>query len=125
VAACNKGLSVAEEVGRQIKTGGVLPTDVRKPEPEASQEAGVTRRAIVTGICLSVGVSLLANSVRYIFHGSYMAFSHMPMSNLILFLLALMVGAVLARWLGRRWAFSPTEWITVFCMGFASTLGPT
>jgi len=85
----------------------------------------VTLRAVVFGLCISVGVSLLANTVRYVLHGSFMAYSHMPMANLILCLLSILGCALLARWLGRRFVFSSTEWITIFCMGFISALGPT
>ncbi len=110
-----EGLEIADGTGDAAQ----------RPEVADRRDPGVTPRSIAFGLCLSVAVSLLANSVRYIFHGSYMAFSQLPMSNLILFLLSLLGCALLARWFGGRWAFSPAEWITVFCLGFTSTLGPT
>jgi hypothetical protein len=54
-----------------------------------------------------------------------MAYSHMPMGNLILSLLSILVCSLLARTFGRSFAFSPSEWITKFSMGFISSLGPT
>ncbi len=85
----------------------------------------MTFRAILYGLCLSVGVSLLSNTARYLMHSSYMAVDLMPMGNLLLFLLSVLGCAALSRWFGRRFALSSSEWITVFCMGFISALGPT
>jgi hypothetical protein len=101
--------------------------EVEKPKdaPEGPHDQGVTFRAIVFGLCIAVAVSLLANTVRYVQKGSYMAISLMPMGNLLLFLLSVLACAALARWFGRRFVFSPVEWITIFCMGFISSLGPT
>ncbi len=89
------------------------------------EERGVSLRSIGFGACLSITVNLLANTVLYVPHGSFMAYSHVPMASLILFLLSMLVCALLARRFGRRFAFSSTEWITIFCMGFISALGPT
>ncbi len=89
------------------------------------QERGVTLRSIAFGLCLSVAVGLLGNWVRFVLSGSFMSYSHMPMGNLILFLLSILICAPLAWGLGRRFVFSPTEWVTIFCMGFIGSLGPT
>ena len=80
---------------------------------ERKQNEGVTLRALLFGLCASVAVGILANTVRFVQHGSYMAFSHMPMSNLILFLMSVLVFAALARWFGTRFVFSRAEWITL------------
>ena len=58
-------------------------------------------------------------------HSSFMAYSHMPMGNLMLTLLCLIVCSVLARYFGKRFAFSPSEWLAIFSMGFICSLGPT
>jgi hypothetical protein len=86
---------------------------------------GVTPRAFTFGILLSAAVGMLANTVRFAQHGSYMAFSHMPMSNFVLFLLSMLLFAALARWFGRWFVFSQTEWITIFSMGLVGAYGPT
>ena len=89
------------------------------------EDQGVTARSLAFGICLALAVSILGNTVRYILHASFMAYSHMPMGNLVLSLLSILVCSALARLLGRAFVFSPSEWITIFAMGFVSSLGPT
>ncbi|MDP6775547.1 MAG: hypothetical protein QGI83_02150 [Candidatus Latescibacteria bacterium] len=92
---------------------------------EPIEDRGVTLRAVVFGLCLVVAVSVLGNTVRYILHASFMAYSHMPMGNLIVSLLCIIFCSILARVFGRRFVFSRSEWITIFAMGFISSLGPT
>ncbi len=86
---------------------------------------GVTTRALICGLGLAVAVNLLANTMRYVQRGSYMAISLIPMGDLVLFLLLVLVCAVLARWFGRRFVLAPAEWITIFSMGLISAMGPT
>ena len=86
---------------------------------------GITVRSLIFGLVLVVTISALATVVRYILHSSFMAYSHMPMGNLMLTLLCLIVCSVLARWFGKRFAFSSSEWLVIFSMGFISSLGPT
>lgn len=93
--------------------------------PEAGLDRGVTLRSLIFGICLVLAISALATVVRYIMHSSFMAYSHMPMGNLMLTLLCILACSVLARWLGKSFAFSRSEWIAIFLMGFVSSLGPT
>ena len=88
-------------------------------------DRGVTVRSLVFGLFLAIGISLLGNTVRYILHASFMAYSHMPMGNLILSLFSVMACTALARVFGKSFAFSPSEWVTIFVMGFISSLGPT
>ncbi len=105
------------------------PQAVQAHLPEAFEQPledrGVTYRSIVFGLCLVVAISVLGNTVRYILHASFMAYSHMPMGNLILSLLSIIVCSALGRWVGKAFVFSPSEWITIFAMGFISSLGPT
>ena len=98
---------------------------VRAEVGRTGMDRGVTLRSIVFGLCLVIGVGLLANTVRYILHASYMAYSHMPMGNLILSLFSITLFAALARLFGRAFVFSPSEWITIFSMGFIGSVGPT
>jgi len=91
----------------------------------APLDRGVTIRSIVFGFFLAVAISLLGNTVRYILHASFMAYSHMPMGNLILSLFSIVMCSILARVAGKSFAFSPSEWITIFSMGLISSLGPT
>ncbi|MSS70751.1 MAG: hypothetical protein EXS64_04595 [Candidatus Latescibacteria bacterium] len=113
-----------EDIKGQVDAQRGAPAEGRGAEGGGGEDRGVTLRAVAFGLCLSVGVSLLANTVRYVHKGSYIAYSHMPMANLILCLLSVLGCAALARWFGRRFVFSSTEWITIFSMGFISALGP-
>jgi hypothetical protein len=97
----------------------------RNPAYVAAEDRGTTVRALIFGLCLSLVISVLGNVVRYILHSSFMAYSHMPMGNLIIWLLSILVCAALAKGFGRKFAFSPSEWITIFAMGFIASLGPT
>ena len=97
----------------------------RNPAHQAAVDRGTTIRALIFGLCLSLVISVLGNVVRYILHSSFMAYSHMPMGNLIVWLLSILFCAALAKGFGRTFVFSSSEWITVFAMGFIASLGPT
>lgn len=99
--------------------------NIPSPEPDSPEDKGVTIRSLVYGLVLSVAVGILGDTVRYILHASFMAYSHMPMGNLILSLLSILVCSLLAFWFGKRFLFSPSEWITIFSMGFIASMGPT
>ncbi len=109
----------------QVEVRKGIPEDVGWTEAKAEPERGVTLRAVGFGLCLAVAVCLLDNTVSYVMRGSRLNYSLMPMGNLIVFLLSVLVCAALARWVGRWFVFSPTEWITIFCVGFMSTPGST
>ncbi len=116
---------MAEEVKDLAEARRSAPGDTQRISLEGQQERGVTLRAVIFGLFISVAVSLLATSVRYIQKGSHMTISLMPMVTLILFLLSILVCAALARLFGRRFVFSPSEWIAIFCMGLSSAICPT
>ncbi len=106
--------------------GGAAAESVRRGVgTEAGPARGVTIRALICGLGLAVAVNLLANTMRYVQRGSYMAISLIPMGDLLLFLLLVLICAVLARWFGRRFVLAPAEWITIFSMGLISAMGPT
>ncbi len=94
-------------------------------ETQVQTDPGVTWRSLVFGFVLVLAISALATVVRYIMHSSFMAYDHMPMGNLMLTLLSIAVCAVLAKWFGKSFVFSQSEWIAIFSMGFISSLGPT
>ena len=94
-------------------------------DPAARTDKGVTVRSLIFGLVLVIAINALATVARYIMHSSFMAYSHMPMGNLMLTLLCLIVCSVLARYFGKRFAFSPGEWLAIFSMGFICSLGPT
>ncbi|MBI2952238.1 hypothetical protein HYY27_09090, partial [bacterium] len=59
---------MAEEHGERVEMQKDLSGEVQRPRGERPPDRGVTPRSIVFGLCLSVGVSLLANTVRYVLH---------------------------------------------------------
>lgn len=112
----NRGQDALKQLGGEYEPG---------PAIQPQEDRGVTVRSLVFGVFFVLAISLLANTVRYILHASYMAYDHMPMGSLILFLLSILVCSALARRFGRAFVFSRSEWITIFAMGFISCLGPT
>lgn len=88
------------------------------------EEQGVTLRAIGIGLLLAVGISLLSAYVRYVVHGSFMAYSQMPMSLLILFIILLIGLNFVSKLLRKGPALSPSEWLTIFAMGFVASSIP-
>ena len=90
--------------------------------PAQSLLGVLTVRSIVMGLVLVVGLDALAIYVRYVYHGSLMTYSHIPMAMLIVFTLMIMGGAVLSRLTGL--SISPTEWHTVLAMGIVGATIP-
>ena len=113
---------MAEMKSRSAKSS-MPPSDA--DSPCSTEDRGVTFRSIAFGLVLAVGLSLLANSVLYLVHGSLMAYSHMSMGNLILVMLSMVACSALAFLFGRPFVFSQTEWLTIFTLGFVSAWGPT
>ena len=74
----------------RITQAANAPTEARG----APSERGVTLRSIVFGLVISVIVCLLSDTVRWVLHGSFMAYSHIPMGSLIPFLVAMLVSAM-------------------------------
>ena len=88
-------------------------------------DAGVSWRSIVYGLCLAFVISLVVNGNLYLVHSSLLAYSHMPMGNLILTVLSIVLCSALAYRFGRAFVFSRSEWLAVFSLGFVGSLGPT
>ncbi len=100
----------------------VRVSEAEAPFADAQGRAGVTIRAVLLGLGLVVGLDFLAIYVRYIFHGSLMTYSHIPMSMLIVFTLMMMGGAVFSRFTGI--VLSPSEWHTILVMGIVGAAIP-
>ena len=98
----------------EVTPGTLMPTD-----------AGVSWRSIVYGLCLAFVISLVVNGNLYLVHSSLLAYSHMPMGNLILTVLSIVLCSALAYRFGRAFVFSRSEWLAVFSLGFVGSLGPT
>ena len=108
-----------------------MATDVQKVQergvrsgdlPGSEKRSGLTLRSVGLGLFLVVGLDLMAVYVRYIFHGSLMTYSHIPMSMLMVFMLMMLGGSVISRYTG--FVLSPSEWHTVLAMGVVGAAVP-
>ena len=69
---------------------------------------GLTLRSLGIGLILVIGLDLVAVYVRYIFHGSLMTYSHIPMSMLMMFMLLLLGASAFSKYTGIF--LSSSEW---------------
>ena len=85
---------------------------------------GITLRAFVLGVGVTVLVNLLPAYSAYIVHSSRMVFAHLTMATMVVFtLVAWPLNVFLGR-LNRRWALSRSEMTLVFSMGWIAGLVP-
>ena len=74
------------------------------------------------GLVLVVGLDGTAIYLRYVYHGSLMTYSHIPMAMLIVFTLLIFATAVAGRLTG--FVLSPSEWHTILAMGVVGATVP-
>jgi len=98
------------------------PQNLSSPNAEESEFSGVSLRAILLGLLLVVVLDSLAIYVRYVFHGSLMTYSHIPMAMLIGFVLMMFLGAIISR--GTGVVLHTSEWHTILCMGIVGAAIP-
>lgn len=91
-------------------------------ETLAEAQPAVTWRAIGLGIVLVICLDVLAIYVRYVFHGSLMTYSHIPMAMLMILMLMMLSLAVVARATG--WTLSTGEWHAILAMGVVGAALP-
>ena len=91
-------------------------------EIETDIKPSVTWRAVGLGLFLVIALDVLAIYVRYIFHGSLMTYSHIPMAMLMVLMVMLLSLAVVARATG--WALSTGEWHALLAMGLVGAALP-
>ena len=91
-----------------------LANEALEAHSEADSGQALTIRAVALGLCAVVALDFIAIYVRYIYHGSLMTYSHIPMSMLIAFTLLIMGGAVVTRLTGI--VVSASEWHTILIM---------
>ncbi|MBT5833148.1 MAG: hypothetical protein HOH77_23410, partial [Candidatus Latescibacteria bacterium] len=100
-----------------------MAIDVQHNEAAAVEpEPAVTLRAVILGLFLVVALDVLAIYVRYVFHGSLMTYSHIPMAMLMVLMLMLLSLAVVARATG--WTLSTGEWHAILAMGVVGAALP-
>ena len=83
----------------------------------------VTKQALIVGTCLTLVIALLGICVRYIYHGSQMTYSHIPMALLIGLVVFLASGALITRLF--NWHLSTPEWHCVLIMGLVAATIPS
>ena len=87
-----------------------------------TQRRGLTLRSVLLGLVLVVGLDGTAIYLRYVYHGSLMTYSHIPMAMLIVFTLLIFATAVAGRLTG--FVLSPSEWHTILAMGVVGATVP-
>lgn len=90
--------------------------------PQIQPAPAVTKRALMVGVLLVLVIGILGICVRYIYHGSQMTYSHIPMAFLIGLVVFLGAGTVIARLF--KWHLSPPEWHCVLIMGLVGATIP-
>jgi hypothetical protein len=93
------------------------------PAPQAAD--AVTIRSIALGVGVAVAANLWVNYVEYIAHASRMTLSHFPMGTLMVYLALVLILNPACRWLGRRFALSPTELLVTLACGFVGGAIPS
>ncbi len=100
-----------------------MALDVRSDEEAlADIKTAVTWRAVGLGLFLVIALDVLAIYVRYVFHGSLMTYSHIPMAMLMVLMVMLFSLAVVARATG--WTLSTGEWHAILAMGIVGAALP-
>ncbi len=93
----------------------------REISDEQSQPA-VTVRSVGLGLFLVVALDVLAICVRYVFHGSLMTYSHIPMAMLMVLMILMFGLAAVAKMTG--WVLSKGEWHAILAMGIVGAALP-
>ncbi len=102
-----------------------MALDAQNLQAEVADERShpaVTLRAVGLGLFLVVALDLLAIYVRYVFHGSLMTYSHIPMAMLIVLMLMMIGLAGIGKMTG--WVLSKGEWHAILAMGIVGATLP-
>ncbi len=89
---------------------------------DASSQPAVTVRSVGLGLFLVIALDVLAIYVRYVFHGSLMTYSHIPMAMLMVLMIMMFGLAAIAKMTG--WVLSKGEWHAIFAMGIVGASLP-
>ncbi len=85
-------------------------------------QLAVTLRAVGWGVFLVIALDVLAIYISYVFHGSLMTYSHIPMAMLMVMVLLMIALAVGGRLMG--YLLSVGEWHTILSMGLVGAALP-
>ena len=93
-----------------------------QPSPAEIQLGSITLKSLVLGLFLVVTLDVVAIYIRYVFHGSLMTYSHVPMAMLMSFVLMMAGLSVLSKLTSFRLA--STEWHVILAMGLIGATLP-
>ena len=93
------------------------------PSSLADRHLGpLTLRSVLLGLFLVVTLDVVAIYIRYIYHGSLMTYSHVPMAMLICFILMMAGLSILAKL--TTFQIQSTEWHVILAMGLIGATLP-
>ncbi len=92
--------------------------------PAAASESSegstfITKRALIVGVLLAIVGPVWPTYTSFILHSSRADHSHLSLAMLIPFVFLLIINTFLERW---RLAFSPTELLTICCIGMVAAV---
>jgi hypothetical protein len=99
-----------------------LDTQQFQEDVDARSQPAVTLRSVGLGLFLVVTLDVLAIYVRYVFHGSLMTYSHIPMAMLMVLMLLMIGLAVISKLTGN--VLTTGEWHAILAMGIVGAALP-
>jgi len=76
----------------------------------------VTLRSVIVGLFFAVFLCLITPYNDYYIRGTFVSGNHFPIGSFFLYILLTLIGFIgLGRW-KPKWAFKPSEMVTVWCM---------
>ncbi len=94
------------------------------PTEEDDAPRGLTVRAVALGIAIICGVNVWIAYSEYVVHASRMNLSHFPLALIVVFLLVVPPLNFALKLVDPKWAFSPSELLTVIAMGLVGATVP-
>ena len=106
----------------------IQPTHPSQHDPKGSRSplsqhlAPITAKAVLLGLFLVITLDFVAIQIRYVFHGSLMTYSHVPMAMLMTFVLMMATLSMLAKLTGFE--VTSQEWHVILAMGLVGATLP-
>lgn len=98
------------------------PSDQPVEMVSADDARALSFRAVLLGLLLVLTLDAVAIHIRYVYHGSLMTYSHVPMAMLMVFVSMLILSSVISRLTG--WVISAGEWHVILVMGIIGAMLP-
>ena len=119
-------MSLLKTSGRSIHAGdrGNRPESNGIAAAKGGLASGMTRRAVIIGLVLAVGLSWWTVHASFMAHSSYLTITHLPIAALLpFFLIAFVVNGFLKRF-APFYTFSGPEQIIIFFIVFTASAIP-